>query len=230
MTIAGSLHQVADGRAPEMTCAVTAAVSVPRDYLPTLRRGLHSMAMASSLTRWTTAMLRALPDDGFRHEVVDGEHIVTPAPSWTHQDAVAELYSRLRSYVREHRIGHVTIAPAEVEFDEHNMVEPDLFVVPLVSGRKPRTWAEVRTLLLAVEVVSPSTARADRLRKRLLYRRHGVPEYWIVDVDARVVERWRAAEGVGALLTETIVWQPDAGVAALTVDLGEYFRDVTGEA
>ena len=187
------------------------------------------MAMASPLTRWTASMARALPDDGLRHEVIDGEHIVTPAPSWTHQDAVLELALRLKAYLAQSSLGKVVVAPADVEFDEHNMVEPDLFVVPLVGGNKPRRWEEVRTLLLAVEVVSPSTSRTDRLRKRRLYQQHRVPEYWIIDVDARAIERWRPGEDVGAVLTERLVWQPDAGVAGLTLDLGEYFRDVIGE-
>lgn len=197
--------------------------------MPTRPPTMQRMAMASPLTRWTASMVRALPDDGFRHEVIDGEHIVTPAPSWTHQDAVLELALRLKAYLAPSSLGNVVVAPADVEFDEHNMVEPDLFVVPLVGGNKPRRWEEVRTLLLAVEVVSPSTSRTDRLRKRRLYQQHRVPEYWIVDVDARAIERWRPGEDVGAVLTERLVWQPDAGFAALTLDLGEYFHTVIGE-
>jgi Uma2 family endonuclease len=188
------------------------------------------MAMASPHTRWTADMVRALPDDGLRHEVIDGEHIVTPAPSWTHQGAVLQLARRLMDYLAEHSIGHVVIAPADVEFDEHNMVEPDLFVVPLVAGKRPSAWEDVRALLLAVEVLSPSTVRTDRFRKRRLYLQKGVPEYWIVDVDARVVERWRAGEEVGAVLTDRLVWQPEPGIAPLTLDLDEYFGDVIGEA
>lgn len=187
------------------------------------------MAMASPQTRWTAAMVRALPDDGFRHEVIDGEHLVTPAPTWTHQRAVRELVRRLLPYLAEHGVGELLFAPADVEFDEHNLVEPDLFVVPLVGGKKPRAWEDVRSLLLAVEVLSPSTARTDRLAKRRLYQRESVAEYWMVDVDARVVERWRASEDVGTVLAERLVWQPDPAMAPLTVDLSGYFRDVTGE-
>jgi Uma2 family endonuclease len=187
------------------------------------------MAMVSPQTRWTAAMVRALPDDGFRHEVIDGEHVVTPAPSWTHQYAVGELVARLRAYLSEHRVGDVIFAPADVEFDEYNLVEPDVFVVPLVQGKRPRAWEDVRALLLAVEVLSPSTDRTDRLRKRRLYLRQGVPEYWIVDVDNRVVERWRSSEDVGTVLTDRLVWRPDPAIAPLTIDLGAYFRDVTDE-
>ena len=174
-------------------------------------------------------MLRALPDDGLRHEVIDGEHIVTPAPSWTHQRAVLQLARRLMDYLDQNRVGELLIAPADVEFDEHNMVEPDLFVFPRTSGKRPRSWEDVRALLLAIEVLSPSTARTDRLRKRRLYQREGVPEYWIVDVDARVVERWRANEDMGTVLADTLVWQPDPAIEPLTFDLAEFFHDVTDE-
>ena len=187
------------------------------------------MGMASPQTRWTAAMVRALPDDGFRHEVIDGEHVVTPAPSWTHQRALRELVRRMLPYLAEHPVGELLFAPADVEFDEHNMVEPDLFVVPLVEGKQSSAWEDVRALLLAVEVLSPSSMRRDRLSKRRLYQRQGVPEYWVVDVDLRVVERWSANEDVGMILTDRLVWHPDPGIEPLTIDLGAYFRDVTGE-
>jgi hypothetical protein len=91
------------------------------------------MAMPAHPTEWTVKMVRALPDDGNRYEVIDGELFVTPAPSWTHQTAVLELAMILAPYVREHAIGHVIVAPADVVFGPRNMVEPDLLVVPLVS-------------------------------------------------------------------------------------------------
>jgi Uma2 family endonuclease len=187
------------------------------------------MAMASQPARWTASMVRALPDDGLRHEVVDGEHLVTPAPSWIHQAAVLQLARRLADYLDRTRVGHLVIAPADVEFDEHNLVQPDLFVAPLVEGKPPRTFKDVRALLLAVEVASPSTIRRDRIDKRQLYRQQRVTEYWIVDVDTRVIERWRANESVGAVLTETLVWQPESAEAELTIDLPAYFRAVTGD-
>lgn len=83
--------------------------------------------------------------------------------------------------------------------------------------------------MLAVEVLSPSTARTDRLRKRRLYQRQGLPEYWIVDVDARVVERWRGIHDVGTVLTDRLVWQPDSATPPLTIELDAFFDDVTGE-
>jgi len=96
-------------------------------------------------------------------------------------------------------------------------------VAPLVEGRRPRSWQEIRTLLLAVEVVSPSSARADRTVKRRLYQRTGVAEYWIVDLDARLVERWRPGDERPELLAETLVWGPEGSTEPLTLDLPRLF-------
>jgi Uma2 family endonuclease len=188
------------------------------------------MGMAHTSGNWTADMVRALPDDGNRYEVVAGQLLVTPAPSWRHGDAVAELYVILRQYCREHRVGHVKIAPQDVEFDQHNMVEPDLFVVPLVGGTKPLEWEAVRRLLLTVEVLSPGTARYDRFTKRTLYQARDVPEYWIVDPNTRMVERWRPGDERPELLADTLDWQPDAGHPPLSIDLPGYFAEVLGDS
>lgn len=186
------------------------------------------MPMAQASGNWTADMVRALPEDGNRYEVVAGELLVTPAPSWRHGDAVVESCVLLRRYCREHGVGHVKIAPQDVEFDERNMVEPDLFVVPLVDGLKPLDWAAVRQLLLAVEVLSPGTARHDRFTKRALYQARGVPEYWIVDPNTRMVERWRPGDERPELLADTLEWQPDAARPLLSIDLPRYFAEVLG--
>jgi Uma2 family endonuclease len=181
------------------------------------------MAMPAQPTEWTVEMVRALPDDGNRYEVLGGELFVTPAPSWTHQRAVLELALLLLPYLRSHAIGDVYIAPADVMFGPRDMVEPDLFAVPLVNGARPRAWEEVGRLLLAVEVLSPSTLHADRGRKRELYQNKGVPEYWIVDLEHRTVERWRPSDSAPETLTETLEWQPERDVPPLVIDLPGYF-------
>ncbi len=114
----------------------------------------HPTAKAGT-SGWTAEMLDELPDDGNRYEIIDGELFVTPSPTWRHGDAVMELYQLLNPYVRAHALGHVKVAPQDVVYSRRTVVEPDLFVVPLVDGRKPRTWAEAGRLLLAVEVLSP---------------------------------------------------------------------------
>lgn len=167
------------------------------------------MAMPHASTGWTAEKVRTLPDDGNRYEVVDGELLVTPAPSWRHQEAVGRLYALLLSYLREHPVAAILLAPAEVAYEPGVLVQPDLFIAPLVQGRRPATWQEVGRLLVAIEVLSPATARADRGVKRRLYQRQQVPEYWIVDVDARLVERWRPHDERGELLAEELLWRPD---------------------
>ena len=83
--------------------------------------------------------------------------------------------------------------------------------------------------MLAVEVLSPSTARADRQVKRRLFQRQGVAEYWIVDLDARLIERWRPDDERPELLAETLVWQPPSEAEPLEIDLPRFFGEVMGE-
>lgn len=187
------------------------------------------MPMAIAARQWTVEEVQAFPDDGNRYELIDGELLVSPSPSWTHQKGVLELAVRLRDYVKAYPVADIVIAPADVVYDSRTVVEPDVFAVPLVGGRRPRTWAEAGRLLLAVEVLSPGTARADRTLKRRLYQRHDVPEYWIVDIDGRLVERWRPDDDRPELLTEQLEWRPVAGQPSLVIALDEYFAEVAGE-
>lgn len=186
------------------------------------------MGMAAPSTHWTIARVRALPDDGKRYEVIDGELYVSPSPTWEHQAAVQELFILLHSYLASTDIGRVVLSPADVEFRDDRMVEPDLFVVPLVDGRAPRNWQEAGRLLLAVEIISPGTARVDRVIKRRLYQQERVPEYWIVDVTSRLIERWTPDEDRPEILFDKISWQPDPAHASLDVDLLAFFLTVAG--
>jgi len=183
----------------------------------------------SQREEWTAAQAIALPADGNRYEVLDGELFVTPAPTWRHQSAIEWLFPRLAAYVREHSLGWAKLSPADIVFTERRLVQPDIFVVPARDSGAPSGWAEVRSLLLAIEVLSPSTARADRHRKRLIYQDQGVPEYWIVDAEARLVERWRPEDTRPEQIADELVWEPKSGASALRLDLGEYFRAVHDE-
>jgi Uma2 family endonuclease len=183
------------------------------------------MGMPDTLERWTAARVRELPDDGNRYEVVDGELLVTPSPTYDHQDVVGELFARLREFCQAAHVGHAMVSPADIEFDPETRVQPDVFVVP-TAGRRPQSWTEVRDLLLAVEVLSPSTARADRTVKRRRYQRAAVPEYWIVDVDARLIERWRPGDQRPEVITESLTWQPAGAAHRFELDVGGFFRSV----
>lgn len=175
---------------------------------------------------WTADAAMALPDDGNRYEVLDGELFVTPAPSWTHQVALSALDRCVHPYVREHVLGWLLHSPADIVFGPKVLLQPDLFVVPARDGPPPRSWSDVTSLLLAVEVSSPATARADRHRKRLIYQAHGVPEYWIVDVDAQCIERWRPGDERPEILADALSWQPRAELPALVIDLPSLFADI----
>jgi Uma2 family endonuclease len=152
--------------------------------------GEHIMGMpALQKHRWTAADVRALMDASRhwpRYELLDGELLVTNAPSLAHQIAVADLLVRLSGYCDEEGIGMALTSPADVELEPENIMQPDVFVVPreLVPANEPMQWPHVTSLLLAVEALSPSTMREDRVRKRDFYLAHHVEEYWIVDLDA----------------------------------------------
>ena len=186
------------------------------------------MGMPEIAHVWTPDEVRALPDDGRRYEVVRGELLVTPAPGFHHQDAVLRLARVLSDYTERTAVGYALISPADIEPEKGALVQPDVFVGRLPEGRRPGSWEDFSRLLLAVEVLSPSTARADRTVKRLLFQRADVPEYWIVDLDARLVERWRPGDERPEVLTERLRWQPDARVAYLEIDLPAFFASVLG--
>jgi Uma2 family endonuclease len=182
--------------------------------------------MALAKRQWTVADLQNFPDDGNRYEVIDGELFVTPAPSLPHQTALGELYLLLHPYVSAQRLGYAFVAPADITFSSTRLVQPGLFVLPPVEGRRPTRFDQVKRLLLAVEVLSPGTARADRVKKRNMFREEGVPEYWIVDHDARTIERSTPREARPEVLSEGLVWQPEGATATLEIDLPEYFTRV----
>ncbi|HSU97576.1 MAG TPA: Uma2 family endonuclease [Gemmatimonadaceae bacterium] len=177
---------------------------------------------------WTAADLRDIPDDRNRYEIIDGELFVTPSPSWRHQDLAGLLFSLLGPYLEAHQLGKVLLAPADVELSDDTVIEPDLFVVPLVEGKPPARWKDVGRLLVAIEILSPSTSRVDRTVKRRRYQREGVPEYLIVDGDAHVVERWRPADERPEIISERLEWQPDPSLLPLVIDLPLLFARALG--
>ena len=184
------------------------------------------MGMVDTARRWTRDQVLALPEDGNRYELFDGELLVTPAPSGLHQLTVSRLFGVLTAYVSAHGLGEAMFSPADLDLGGDQLSQPDIFVVP--SLPPGRNWSAFPTPVLVVEVLSPATARFDRFVKRLRFQRTGIPEYWIVDVDARAIERWRPEDERPELLNETITWSPAPSTAPLTLDLARFFRDVWG--
>ena len=136
------------------------------------------MHMPHLARQWTVDDVQALPDDGNRYEVIDGELFVTPAPRLRHQEAVFELAVMLREYLKRHRVGHVFLAPADVIFTPTRLVQPDVFVTRLVNGRRPEEFVAASGLLLAAE------ARPEVLVESLARHPEGASTPLIIDLGA----------------------------------------------
>ena len=187
------------------------------------------MAMPSRASAVSTIEeLLALPKDGLRHELLDGVHVVTPAPEYPHQAVLGELYFALRQGLDGQDELQVLTSPADIILSPRTLVQPDLFVIRRQPGRRIRKWREVGVPVLAIEFLSPGTAARDRGAKRRIYQQAGVAEYWIVDLDARLVERWRPGDDRPEIALETLRWAPGANVAPLTIELADLFRRVLG--
>jgi Uma2 family endonuclease len=184
---------------------------------------------AEKIRRWTTADVRALTDESRpwpRYELIDGQLIVTPAPSWTHQWAVALLWRSLHEYLTRSSVGVAMMSASDLELEKGHITQPDVFVVPISGGRHPKSWPEVKALLVAAEVLSPSNARYDRVDKRKFFQRVAVPEYWVVDLDARVFERWTPGDARPEVIDAMLTWNPAGSSAPFALDLPRYFAEV----
>jgi Uma2 family endonuclease len=141
----------------------------------------------------------AFPDDGMRHELIDGEHYVTPSPNVKHQRVLGNLYLSIGGWLRAHPVGQAFLSPFDVVFSRFDVVEPDLLYMSNERAAVVLTAANVQgTPELVVEIGSPSTRRRDETIKRRLYERAGVDEYWVVDPELDVVRVYRrSASGFG---------------------------------
>jgi Uma2 family endonuclease len=142
------------------------------------------------------------PDDGRRHELIDGEHYVTPSPNRKHQSVAGSLHALLWNHLRGNPIGEVFIAPFDVVLSNFDVVEPDILYVSH-ARRNVLTEANVRGAPdLVVEVGSPSTRRWDEREKHRLYERSNVAEYWVVDPDLDLIKVYRLEDGRYVLVQE----------------------------
>lgn len=192
--------------------------------LPSSLRRAYRMGMPAPLY-YTADMVRALPDDGNRYELVYGELLVSPSPRLWHQALVGRLFLALGNYLRSHPVGLVMMSPADISWASDVLVQPDVFVAPLAQVRT-LDWTAVQDLLLVVEVLSPSTARNDRFTKRRRYQEAGVALYWIVDGEARQVEVWTPTESFPRIERERLVWEPAGAGEPFSLELAELFGPV----
>ncbi|MFW5786140.1 MAG: Uma2 family endonuclease [bacterium] len=136
--------------------------------------------------------LQRIPeDDPYRHEILDGMHVASPSPAYRHQAISRRMQYQLYEQIEIAGKGDVVYAPADVELGVYDVVEPDIYVI--LSEHRDRVLpTHLRGVPdLVIEILSPSTASRDRGLKRERYEVLGVPEYWIVDPDAEIVEVYR---------------------------------------
>lgn len=189
----------------------------------------HIMGMpALSQRRWTAADVRDLMDESRawpRYELLDGELLVTPAPEPRHQLIVGELFVAVRAYCDSERLGVTFTSPSDIELLDESIMQPDVFVVPndTIPSQPPMRWPHVKRLLLAAEVLSPSSMRQDRVLKREFYLSHGVSHYWVVDPDARVFECWTTTSERPDIVRDVLTWQPRGASSRFTLDVKNFF-------
>lgn len=184
------------------------------------------MRMQPALEFYTADMVRALPDDGNRYETVHGELLVTPSPRAWHQEVLFRLAHALQCYLDEQPgVAHIFLSPADISWGPDILVQPDVFVVP-VEQASTLDWTQVKTLLLAIEVLSPSSVRYDRFTKRRLYQEVGVPIYWVVDGDSASVEIWTPDSQFPTVERERLTWNPQGSSAPFELDLPTLFRPI----
>ena len=184
-------------------------------------------------TRFTYDDFVLLPDDGKRHEIIDGEHYVTPSPNVRHQRLVRRLLFEIELYLKANpRTGEVFPSPLDVVLSHFDVVEPDLL---FVAGDQTDILTEKNIQgapALVVEVLSKSTRKRDAQIKRRLFERAGVREYWLVDPELDTVQVFRPSpEGKLARVVELSSEDGDVLTTPLLpgcqIDLRELFRNVT---
>ena len=136
------------------------------------------------------------PDDGKRHELIDGEHYATPSPNTKHQTISLNLTGHLWAHLQAHPVGRLFAAPLDVVFTRFDVVEPDLLFLTNERASAVLTKANVQgSPDLVVEIGSPGTRRRDETLKQRLYERSGVSEYWVIDPELDMIKVYRLVEG-----------------------------------
>lgn len=162
-----------------------------------------------------------IPDDGRRHEIIDGDHYVNPAPGTNHQLVSVRLATILQTQIAARGLGVVFASPIDVQLSEHDIVQPDLVIV-LNANSTIITPSKIKGAPnLIIEIISPSSSDNDRVEKKDLYERSGVPEYWIVDPFEHTLDQLVLRDGKYQL-------QPAAEIVRPTIvnDVMVQLRDV----
>lgn len=151
-----------------------------------------SMTPANSAVKLTYEDFLLFPDDGQRHELIDGEHYVTPSPNTRHQRISRRLSLLIGSWLETHPVGELFYAPFDIVFSKFDVVEPDLLYMSTERAAAILTDKHVTGAPeIVIEIGSPGTRKRDETIKRRLYERSGVDEYWVVDPDLDLVRVYK---------------------------------------
>ena len=188
------------------------------------------MKPAASGVKLTYDDFLLFPDDGMRHELIDGEHYVSPSPNIRHQGISGSLHLLVGGWLEAHPIGRPFYAPLDVIFSRFDVVEPDLLYLSAARAAEALRGDFVHVVPeLVVEILSKGTRKRDETIKRQLYERAGVTEYWLVDPKADVIRVYRQA---GARFTRATELSREAGdvlttalLPGLEMPLSRIFRD-----
>lgn len=160
------------------------------------------MTVAPVSTRFTYEDYCNWPDDGRRHEIIDGDHFTSTSRNRSHQLALGHLIAQLHPFVGKHQLGEVFLSPFDVLFSDFDVVQPDLLFVAKANAEIV-TEDNIRGVPdLVIEILSESTRKYDLVTKRKLYERFGVPEFWVVDPLLETIAVYRHDGSVLAKVAE----------------------------
>lgn len=169
-----------------------------------------------------------LPEGPPYPQLIDGHIVQEAAPYPAHQIVVTALSALLYTHCREHQLGQVIVAPADVRFSESHVLQPDILYIAKRRTRKLiRKWIEGPPDLV-IEILSDSTAKRDLTRKREIYRQHCVAEYWIVDLDGRTLQQ---IQFFSSAVDQEKLWHDGESFTSprfpqLTIALADLFADL----
>lgn len=186
------------------------------------------MTVTGAHPEWTYSEYARLPDDGNRYEVIDGEVCMTPAPGPHHQRVAARLFFVLQEYVERHGLGEM-LWDVDLLFVSGQYLRPDMLFVPREASAAVTDRGMEGTPGLVVEVLSPHSARIDRVLKPKRYRDFGVAEYWVVDPVGRAIEVHRSSAVEPEVFRDVVVWAPAHASEPLQVDTSAIFPDPRGD-
>jgi len=177
--------------------------------------------------KWTYEDFLLFPDDGKRHELIDGEHIMSPSPFTKHQRVSFNLAGILFSFLKQYPLGKVFAAPMDVVLSDTDVVEPDLLFIASEHASIITAKHIMGVPDLVVEIISTGSRKTDEIIKRRLYEQFGVKEYWIIDPELESIKVYRMQEVGFVRVAEFSVENGDALTTPLlpelTIPLSEIF-------